>query len=122
MSANSKINTTHGGHDADPTPPSAGASEVTQCRGCRCNLMSGDWCRDCWPKPNLNDPGLLTVGAAAKALKVPEGRIYGFLRDGAPCLRVGRAVRVRLEDLRPRIEADEERRRNFQWYLENCPE
>ena len=122
MSANSKTNTTHDDHDASKAPQLTSSSDSARCQGCGCNLISGDWCSGCAPKPDLNAPGLFTVGAAAKALKVPAGRIHGFLRDGAPCLRVGRAVRVRLEDLRPRLEEYEECRRNFQWHMDNCPD
>lgn len=104
----------------DAPPPSV--PEIARCQGCRCNLISGDWCNACQPKPDVNAPGLYTVGQAAKLLKVPQSRIQELLRRGAPCLRVGRAVRVRLEDLRERIADDDGARRNFQWLMDHGPE
>lgn len=105
-----------------PEAPPRSLPETTRCQACRCNLISGDWCKGCQPKPDLDAPGLYTVAQAAKLLKVPLSRIQELLQKGAPCLRVGRAVRVRLDDLRERIADDDSARRNFQWLMDHGPE
>lgn len=51
-------------------------------------------------------PMLLNVEEVAGILKLSKSAVYKMLKQGEiPCLRFGRAVRVRLEDLQSYLDA-----------------